>query len=531
MTSKVFILWSVLFMTGILAACTDSDSPAGEQNSEKKVTIRATIEGDFKSRVALEDHSENQVVKVDWEQGDAFKMKVDGITYTFTYVEDNKFECSSAYSFPTTFKNTETITVTYSAVSSTDVYQSGTLEGAASLLSMTATLDVKANQSTADLALNFKHENSIVKLTLNNDDFKVNPVTCVILKSGSSVIATSNETFFGDVANGNIVAYFAVNPQEMTDVSVLAISKNNNYTATLEDYTLKAGELYLINEQVTFTKPMGDITAAKAVMGDYAMADGTFISGSATLTDEEKANVAGIVFWTAKQPTEATLTPAKLTDDAIMAKDFPDCTHGLIVSLRNVSDSIKWQEKYTYISDWQVNTFDAEDKGSYKSIASLSSTDNPASELINYILGYQNTKLLKAYNASLPSGSANTVLPVSLLETFSAENPAPAKTTGWFIPSGKELVLLRGKDVDNVYRNKSIGSDTKNTINERLKNLGPDWADVLGGIFCGYWTSTEDVPPLSNAFYGIFDDGFNRGVLGAMIKDKNPDHVRAVCAY
>ena len=46
-------------------------------------------------------------------------------------------------------------------------------------------------------------------------------------------------------------------------------------------------------------------------------------------------------------------TPAQLTDDEIMKKDFPNCTHGLIVSLKNVSQSTKWQSVHSNIASWQ----------------------------------------------------------------------------------------------------------------------------------------------------------------------------------
>lgn len=535
MRSKALRLWIALIMVGIITGCSENESPTGEQNQTqmKNVTIRATIDGDLRSRVVLEEDEVNQVVKVSWAQGDNFKIKVNGTDYTFSYVGNDRFECNKT-NFPSTFQSAGTVTATYPAEPSMSyASQPGTLKGAASLLTMTAILQVVAGQSTENLTLNFKHENSIVKFTLNNDDFKGLPVSWVTLNSGGTVVASATENFAGTAAKGDLKVYFAVKPQELKDVTIHSVCMNKDYTATLENTTLAAGKFYNINKEMTFAVPMGNVSAAEAVLGDYAMADGTFISGDATLTDEEKANVAGIVFWTTKQPSEAKLTPAKLTDDAIMAKDFPTCTHGLIVSLRNVSDSTEWQNESTRIAEWQnSNACNVEDKSSYKSIASLERTDDPQSELINYILGYQNTKLLKAYNASLPSGSDNTVLPVALLETFSAENPAPAKTTGWFIPSGKEFALLRGKDVDNVGGNKSVGTSTFILVKERLKNLGPEWVDMMDDVFLTFWASTEGDTYLSaNAFCGsFFADG--RGVaVYALGKDMNTEYVRAVCAY
>lgn len=273
---------------------------------------------------------------------------------------------------------------------------------------------------------------------------------------------------------------------------------------------------------------LGNITdPAQAVKGDVALSDGSFVSNAkiAEMTEEQKANVAGIVFWTtADMNTDPDAkTPAKLTDDAIMAADFPNCTHGLIVALKDVSTGTAWQFECTKISDWQSNTFEDEKKDDYKSIASgniLLSNPYP----INYILGYQNTKLLKAYNASLESGSVNTVLPVSLLAEWSTTNPAPANTTGWFIPSEKELTLLCGIDVENVY-NDGFGSTTKELINGILENLDGDHATSIGNNY--YWSSTES----SFGTNVAFELNFGKASVSYGNKDIEDHYVRAVCAF
>ena len=65
------------------------------------------------------------------------------------------------------------------------------------------------------------------------------------------------------------------------------------------------------------------------------------VAGS--LTEEQKIKVAGIVFWTISDANPSGNTPAKLSDDKVMAADFPCCTHGLIVSLKDVATSQVWQ--------------------------------------------------------------------------------------------------------------------------------------------------------------------------------------------
>ena len=522
MKKYAFILWAALAMTSAFTACTDNDSPISEPTETKTVTICATIDGDIGSRVALTDDAENRSVKVDWKQGDAFKINVNDVDYTFTYTTNNKFECSDA-NFPATFTSAGTVTATYPAITPTEyATQSGTLDGAASLLTMTATIEVEAGQPTENLALTFNHDNSIVKLTLTNEDFKGESVTGVTLASGSSAVATATGSFTGDANNGSIVAYFVVEPQAMADVSIRAVCEGKKYTATLTEKTLEAGKLYNVGKAMAEDTSMGDKTAAQAVKGDLAMADGTFISNAniATLTDEQKGNVRGIVFWTANQETTATTTPAKLTDDEIMKADFPNCTHGLIVSLKNVAGETKWQSTKADIASWQSSGFTDANKNKYESIASGIDATAP----INYILGYQNTKLLKAYNEQC--ADAYKVIPVSLLENFSEQNPAPNNTTGWFIPSVKELTLLCGIDVDDVKGNNSGGTDTKTAMNTILTSLGGSYADTFDTSF--YWSSSE----YTNNTYA-FSVHFYQGAVDTNSYKvySSGTCVRAVCAY
>jgi len=238
-----------------------------------------------------------------------------------------------------------------------------------------------------------------------------------------------------------------------------------------------------------------------------------------TLTDAQKTNVAGIVFWTTADSNTSGKTPAKLTDDKIMATDFPNCTHGLIVSLNDVSQGTKWQETYTNIASWQNSeAFNPENKNDYNSIASSKDDTDP----INYILGYQNTKLLKVYNNQCADN--NEVLPVSLLDSFSTDNPAPANTTGWFFPSLKELTLLCGVDSDGVYSD-TFGTSTKEAMNSILTSLGTGNANTLADA--NYWSSSEYADFEFDAF--IVD--FNLALVHYNVKGYNADYVRAVCAY
>ena len=118
---------------------------------------------------------------------------------------------------------------------------------------------------------------------------------------------------------------------------------------------------------------------AQARKGDLALDDGTFLAKSVFTgmsTAEQaalKSRVRGIVFWTTADTDLTDVnreTPAKLSDDKIMAADFPNCTHGLIVSLTDVSAGTKWQSSGASVSTWQAgNATYAPGSSDYQSIA------------------------------------------------------------------------------------------------------------------------------------------------------------------
>ena len=252
MKKYILILCTALTMMGVLSACTDVDTPMTEQNETKVTTIMATIEGDMNSRVTLTDDEANHVLKVDWKTGDDFKINVNGNDYTFSYTGSDAFECTDP-NFPEAFTAAGTVTATYPATAPTAYdEQPGILEGAADFITMTATLDVEARQSTSNLELKFKHNTAVVKLNLSNEDFAGKSVTSIGLKAGGTPVITASEALTGD-ADGSVTAYLVIPSASfaMTGITIHATCNGNSYSASLSDKTLQAGKLYNVNKQMT----------------------------------------------------------------------------------------------------------------------------------------------------------------------------------------------------------------------------------------------------------------------------------------
>ena len=239
-------------------------------------------------------------------------------------------------------------------------------------------------------------------------------------------------------------------------------------------------------DDITVYCPFND--ASKALKGDVALVDGTFVSNDYLWIIQKYLEPAGVVFWTEGESAYGTSTlVGNNAADKVMQIDYPDCTHGLIVSLKDVSAEMYWQSwtENVYV-DFQITDNFAPtnaEKSKYKSIrSSLSSTD-----YISKILGYNNTKVLEAYNTYRKNHKNDYIVnPVAKIAEFAETNPAPMNTTGWFLPSVKELFILYYMDVSDIIRQAgTLNAYTKDIVNETLQYLS---GDQLAGF---YWSSTE----------------------------------------
>lgn len=265
----------------------------------------------------------------------------------------------------------------------------------------------------------------------------------------------------------------------------------------------------------------------EAEIGDYLTTDGKLIDGGAAsrLTDEIKAQIVAVVFWTPKQTTsEGRQTPANLKDDKIMSADYPKCTHGLAVALKDVtyneSEEMAWQKKSDeLVADFQSSeNFIHEEKTDFKSIVSGEGAEDPP---MNYILGYQNTVVLRAYNEYCQKNSKldYIVQPVAAIDEFAEYHPAPTNSTGWFLPSPKELHILCYKDVDNI-ADYHTDTDTRDIVNSSLTAAGG------GGLKnFWYWSSGED-----SSSYGAWSVHLDYGIVRNLNKPGNY-YVRLVFAF
>lgn len=205
--------------------------------------------------------------------------------------------------------------------------------------------------------------------------------------------------------------------------------------------------------------------SAGASVGDFYYSDGTWSS-----TLETDKTPIGIVYWVGDPGTE----------DEALREDHPACTHGLVVSLRQRVD--EWQEYYEdcdeTVSSWIVDNTD------YPALRGGYGVNAP----YNKMRGYSNTRAIEEYNDEFVWDYE--VIAVSGIDFLMSGAEAPGESSGWFLPSAKELsLIISGEwsgDIDDIgYLEEPLVQQLA-FINSRIAMI--DGGAAISGI---YWSSNE----------------------------------------
>lgn len=302
---------------------------------------------------------------------------------------------------------------------------------------------------------------------------------------------------------------FSVEPEDAplewnsSDSRIATVDGNGNVTA------IARGSVSVTASSGTAKTSVPVIVERAIAVGDYYYSDGTtsdaIISGKTIL---------GVVFWLGNATT----------DDAALRRDHPECTHGLAVAAFSELNPSPWQSTCnTYNSttgSWVENNVG----DLYQSPVSLYQRDTRRS----MTLGYNNTKALEAFNAANPS---YLVEAIQAVEAYRSRYPAPASSSGWFLPSTKELSLLINDiydgevlDFNNAAKNKRCINKAK--INASLSKV-PE-AQLIGRTDWAYdfWTSTD-----YDAKQAYFVSAFDGSIMCVAKDGRHNQMVRCVLAF
>lgn len=217
--------------------------------------------------------------------------------------------------------------------------------------------------------------------------------------------------------------------------------------------------------------------------GDYFYSDGTY-----SPEIEAHKDIIGIVFWTG-DPTAG---------DERLGKDFPGCTSGLVLAARG-----------------QVRC-----RWSATSAPGHIPDEDPGHTALNSISGYGYTN---AMEASVRSGADHArIEALEKVLNHRAACPAPACTSGWYMPSAKEVSLfISGRYDGDIYEITSL-TEACSYLNRRLSAVPGAQLIDTGSM---YWSSCEYD---SNQAYLV---AASSGNVLSFLKNLPLPYVRCVLAF
>lgn len=263
-------------------------------------------------------------------------------------------------------------------------------------------------------------------------------------------------------------AQFVITPKSGDPVNVNGIV---SFSANVDKTSWSVGDTYTSDmdlskiESISLATPVNN-----PKVGDFFYSDGSW----STELDASKTPI-GVVFYVGDPGV----------DDAALRADFPGCTHGLVVGLKQAK--CEWQDAYSdFGDDYEMTVGEwIEENSDYVSITTRSEA---MTSVFNKIMGYNNTKGIDVYNDEF--GWDYEVLVGANVSSVMSLTPAPSNTSGWYVPSVKEVSLLCSGDIAG-----NIGDlgyedipDNANAIliNARLEQI--PGATALSEV---YWSSTE----------------------------------------
>jgi hypothetical protein len=295
------------------------------------------------------------------------------------------------------------------------------------------------------------------------------------------------------------VYIIAINAADITPNDDNQTLEPIKFTATAEEW--KDSDEY---EDWIHT-PVGNVTDKNDVqLYDYAMKDGSFVhlGEGETLTTVQKDECLGIVCWLNND--ESSLT---LEDDPLLKE--MGYTNGLIVSLNYFWSS--WQNSsYSVYDNYQCSSDE------YSTYPAITATDK--------LNGYSNTQIYREFNATEP-GDDYIVNPVATLDAKGYS--VIANTSGWYIPSYKELELIMKGEGNNS------GEDLVAAKFNKLFNINDFYAKGTT-LYGSNFSSTEEDNSIQYGYYYATTTSNNVTTYKCYnqnLTKSESNHVRAICAF
>ncbi len=253
-------------------------------------------------------------------------------------------------------------------------------------------------------------------------------------------------------------------------VTTISALGSSDYAGTYFLYTIDGGA-----ETVKTDRPLKE--------GDFYMRDGTILPhdafGSETLPTDVQEDCLGVVFWVGEIEGMHWTQTGNIQGDHLLMRHHPECVHGMAVALRDASPTpAAWatgEGASERLYDWAngFGGFTPAEQADWEAIKASSPS-----------YGYNSSRLMALYG----SWHDGTTFPaLDAIATYAAAHPAPAGSSGWFLPSQCELATLC------FGAPKNFGSSTSPYYYAQLRMLeeiNPRIDKAAGNTLAGkYWSS------------------------------------------
>ena len=213
-----------------------------------------------------------------------------------------------------------------------------------------------------------------------------------------------------------------------TNIGIEASYYNSSLERRIFRGTIKAdspGKYFL------FTVDGGEETETERVLqvGDFYMSDGTIIPNehvTSTMPAAIQKECVGVVYAVGEEKVGGYKR-----NDHLLKRDYPNCTHGLVLALQNASDNCAWSNTNELVNAWT----NAPERGEEQVDISES----------NSFKGYSSTKAILAYNAAYPD---KAVLAAETARQYKVASPEGS--SGWFMMDMNDAAVIKLKALNSI---------------------------------------------------------------------------------
>lgn len=255
------------------------------------------------------------------------------------------------------------------------------------------------------------------------------------------------------------------------------------YNGTKETFNFDYSQLNLQPGKYTVhtlddSKVTEEFRSLKA--GDYYMQDGSILPGDEDVKpfrDELRKSCLGVVFWVGEIEGKHWTQTGTLAGDRLLMRDHPECVHGMVVAMRDTPQREKWatgKGTTEHIYKWAQKSFNEFTSGEQADWEEILASD--------IYFGYCSSRLMPLYG----SRHSDTTFPaLDAIATYAATYPAPAGSSGWFLPGRNELATL-------CFGVPIRFADDYTQLNMLKKTINPQIDKADGDKLTGeYWSSDE----------------------------------------